>query len=110
MAVENDVVLIYYEDEPAGFARIEEILPDVKPGWYHVRILLLQIPLQTVTWILRDAYIDGDEFTMNGKRIRLEMVKSPEPVPETDETVDDQSTNPEPREAKVISLADMKKK
>ena len=78
MPVENDLILIYFEDQPLSFARIEEILPDSKPDWYHVKLLLLQIPPQLVTWILRDVYIDGDEFTMNGKRMRLEKVTVPE--------------------------------
>ena len=77
MAGENDLVLIYLEDQPLTFARIEEIMADHKPGWYHVKLLLLQIPLQVVTWIIRDAYINGDEFTMNGQRLRLEKVDAP---------------------------------
>ena len=72
MAIENDLVLIYLEDNPLSFARIESILPDSKPDWFHVKLLLLQIPPQVVTWILRDVYISGTEFTMNGKRMRLE--------------------------------------
>ena len=46
MAGEKDIVLIYFEDQPLSYARIEEILPDSKPNWYHVRLLLLQFPLQ----------------------------------------------------------------
>jgi hypothetical protein len=30
-----------------------------------------------VTWIIRDSYINGDEFTMNGQRLRLEKVDTP---------------------------------
>lgn len=75
MTAENDLVLIYYEQKPMVFARIEEILPDAKPDWYHVRLLLLQLPLQEVTWILRDIYINGEAFTMNGKAMRLEKVE-----------------------------------
>jgi hypothetical protein len=109
MTTENDIVLIYLEDQPLSFARIEGILPDAKPDWYHVRMLLLQIPLQVVTWILRDVYIDGTEFTMHGKRMRLEKVEVPEPAlePETDEK------KPPPagkkRGGKVVSLKDLKK-
>jgi hypothetical protein len=33
MAKENDVVLIYLEDQPISFARIEEISPDFKKDW-----------------------------------------------------------------------------
>ena len=68
MTGENDIVLIHFEDKPLVFARIEDITEDYKPGWNHVKLLLLQIPLQTVTWILRNAYIDGDPFTMDGKK------------------------------------------
>jgi len=74
MAVENDIVLIYIEHHPRIFARIEKIVPDSKKDWYHVTLLLLQVPLETVTWILKDLYIDGDEFTMNGRPMRLEKV------------------------------------
>lgn len=75
MASGNDVVLIYFEDQPAIFARIESIEPDIKRDWYHVTLLLLTIPVQTVTWILRKAYINGTPFTMNGKSVRLEKVE-----------------------------------
>jgi len=78
MAQENDVVLIYFEDNPVTFARIEDISSDIKRDWYHVKMLILQIPLQVTTWILRDVYIDGEEFTMNGKRMRMELVVCPE--------------------------------
>lgn len=54
MAKENDVVLLCFEDKPLIFARIETILPDAKPDWYHVKLLILQVPLYSVTWILRD--------------------------------------------------------
>ena len=43
MAAEKDLVLIYYEDKPLSFARIEAIEPDHKPSWYHVSLLLLQV-------------------------------------------------------------------
>jgi hypothetical protein len=113
MAVENDLVLIYFEDNPLSFARIESILPDSKPDWYHVTLLLLQIPVQVVTWILRDVYISGSEFSMNGKRMRLEKVvvpvepKSTQLIGKHNDT--DMSTNSTGK-AKVISLKDMLKK
>ena len=115
MATENDIVLIYIEDEPLSFARIEEILPDSKPDWYHVKLLLLQIPLQIVTWILRDVYIEGAEFTMNGKRMRLEKVVAPEePQPRVPYAENEEKDEPKPKkdtgQAKVISLTDLKKK
>ena len=113
MATENDLVLIYFEDNPLSFARIENILPDSKPDWYHVKLLLLQMPPQLVTWILRDVYINGTEFTMNGKRMRLEKVVVPD-EPESAELIGKQDETDEPAaaagKAKVISLKDIKKK
>ena len=109
MAVENDLVLIHHEDQPVLFARIETILPDHKPDWYHVTLLLLQVPPQVVTWILRDVYIDGQEFTMNGQRMRLEKVVSPLEA-ETPPAADTDS-HPAPRtgSGRVIALKDLKK-
>ena len=113
MAAENDLVLIYFEDNPLSFARVESILPDNKPDWYHVKLLLLQIPPQVVTWILRDVYINGTEFTMNGKRMRLEKVVVPE-EPKSPEVTGERDIMDDPNEmsgqAKVISLMDIQKK
>ena len=116
MTVENDLVLIYFEDKPLTFARIESILPDSKKDWYHVKLLLLQIPLQVVTWILKDVYISGTEFTMNGRKMRLEKVESPA-EPQTSEPSEKQEASPPQKEAapkekgaKVISLEDLKRK
>lgn len=107
MTKENDVVLIYFEGQPISFGRIEEISPDIKKDWYHVKLLLFQMPLQVVTWILRDIYINGQEFTMEGKKIRLEKVVCPK---ETEPVEKDKATPEKPSGQKVISLADLKKK
>ena len=74
MAIEGDVVLIYQNKQPTVFARVEDIQPDVKKQWYHITLLLLTIPTQTVTWILKDLYIEGQEFTMGGIPMKLEAV------------------------------------
>jgi len=107
MAQENDIVLIHYEEKPLTFARIEEISPDNRKDWYHVKLLMLQIPLQVVTWILKDVYIDGETFTMNEREIRLEKVECPE-TPE-DDGIDDDINSDDSKDAKVISLSDHKK-
>ena len=77
MAKIFDIVLIYSEDKPLSFARIEEITPDIKRDWFNVKLLILQIPIHTAIWTLKGSYIDGSEFTMNGKKIRLEVVTEP---------------------------------
>jgi hypothetical protein len=110
MATINDVVLIYFEDKPLIFARIEDISPDVKKDWYLVKLLILQVPLQVVTWILKEAYINGDEFTMNEKRMRLEKVECPEDQSIEDITDGSSETINVNKDANVISFSDLKKK
>ena len=107
MTTVNDLVIIYMEEQPQAFARVEAIEPDIKRGWYHVTLLLLQIPLRVVTWILRDAYINGETFTMDGKPIHLERVVSPKPdtAPEKAPTKENTAGK-----GKVISLNKLKKK
>jgi hypothetical protein len=120
MATVNDVILIYLEDAPISFARVESILPDPKKGWFQIKLLMLQIPLQTVTWILKDAYINGEEFQMNGKRMRLETIHAPKETPEfsrpagsdSRETEDSGRKNPESEKGtgNIISFSDLQKK
>lgn len=115
MTSETDIVLIYLQDTPLSFARIESILPDSKPNWYHVKLLMLQVPLHVVTWILRDVYINGETFTMNGKPMRLEKVACPaDPeVPMADSQVEKRTAvkkKAPARKAEVISFSDLKKK
>lgn len=114
MAQENDIVLIHQEDIPISFARIENFKADHKKDWFHVKLLLLQIPLQVVTWILKDIYIDGEEFTMGGKRMRLEPVKCPdEKLQDAIGDIDMNSKNDtteQKEDAKVIALSDLKKR
>lgn len=107
MAVENDIVLIYLEEEPLVFARVESILPDAKPDWYHISLLMLQVPLQMTTWILKDVYINGDTFTMNGKKMRIEKIEAPVQPAEEEEALP--SVEKPPAKDNIISLKDFKK-
>ncbi|MDP3283168.1 MAG: hypothetical protein Q8M56_01925 [Desulfobacterales bacterium] len=109
MAAEGDIVLIYFEDKPLVFARIENILRDSKPAWYHVKLLMLQVPVHTITWILRDSYIDGAEFTMNGKKVKLERVVCPKD-PEEPKKDKKSSESKDHGGARVIPFAELKKK
>lgn len=71
----GDLVLVYYEDQPVVYARVDAIEPDIKKDWFQVSLTVLTIPLQTVTWILREEYVSGDGFTMGGKPMKLERVE-----------------------------------
>jgi hypothetical protein len=75
MSQEGDIVLIHIKDQPAIYARIERIEPDIKNGWYRVTLLLLSIPQQVITWILRNEYINGAPFTMDGNSVMMEEIK-----------------------------------
>jgi hypothetical protein len=115
MATINDIVLVHVENKPGFYARIDAITPDVKPGWWQVRLLVFTFPLQVFTWILDEYQLEGADFTMGGTPIRLELVVSPA-VEETQQE-DDQCEVEErraPRQdnggSKVVSLADRRKK
>lgn len=119
MTQEGDVVLVYVDGEPVFFARIEAVTPDVKPEWFHIKILVLQIPLLTITWILRLPYINGTEFTMGGRPMRIEKVVSPQdevaappPVEQSSPPGKEEKTSAAQGEAagKVVSMLDRRKK
>ncbi len=110
MTSEGDIVLIYFEDKPLAFARIEEILPDSKRSWYHVKLMMLQVPVHAITWILRDSYLDGAEFTMNGKKIRMELVVCPEDPEDPVKSWKNPDKSGDSGGAKIISITDLKKK
>ncbi len=74
----QDLVCVHIENNPSFYARIEDIMPDVKPGWWQVKLLVLTHPLQLFTWILDESQINGDSFTMGGTPVRLARVVSPE--------------------------------
>ncbi|MBU4344170.1 MAG: hypothetical protein L6247_05500 [Desulfobacteraceae bacterium] len=109
MVTERDIVLIYSEGTPLTFARIEEILPDIKPNWYHVKLLILQIPLHPVTWILRDSYINGEEFTMDGRKVRLELIECPEIAEKPDVHEEKGRISRGSKKGKLILLKNRKK-
>ena len=86
MNLEGDLILVYYQGNPALYARIEAIEPDAKRDWYQVTLMLLTVPSQVVTWILREEYISGTPFTMGGNSVILEPVErvTPPSKPEED--------------------------
>ena len=96
MATLDDLVLVHLDHKPAFYARLNDISPDVKRGWYQVELLVLSLPPQTMVWILEEAQIKGDEFTMGGRPVRLELIP-PKPQPEP-------GSGPPPGKGKIIPL------
>ena len=86
----GDVILVYIEDKPAFFGRVEDVIPDDKPGWVRLKFLILQVPPTLGEWILRPEYVQGNEFSMGGRKIRIEKVVAPlaieEPEPDPEST------------------------
>jgi hypothetical protein len=85
----GDVILVYIEEKPAFFGRVEDVIPDSKPGWVRLKFLILQVPPTIGEWILRPEYVQGNEFSLGGRKIRIEKVvapveiQDPEPEPES---------------------------
>jgi hypothetical protein len=97
----KDLVLIYVENQPVFFARIENITSDIKPAWVRMKFLILQVPVFLGEWILLPEYIQGEEFIMGGKKIRIEKVEVPK---------DDREPLPTKQEGKVFSIVDRRRK
>ena len=111
----GDLVLVHIDKKPGFYARIEDIAPDVKAGWWRVKLLVLTVPLEVYTWILEEAQINGTPFTMGGTPVRLEKIESPVVREETPPlpSLPPESPAGEAREpakgGKVVSLLDRKK-
>ena len=88
MATVGDVVEVYYKDKPAFYARIDSITPDIKKNWFMVELLILTTPLRKVTWTLREEYINGVPFTMEGNEIRIEAVSPPPIAKDSDDDLE----------------------
>jgi hypothetical protein len=96
MAGVNDLVLVHLDRKPAFYARINDITPDAKRGWYQVELLVLSLPLQTLVWILEESHLQGKKFNMGGRPVKLEHIP-PKPAP-------DPTSPPPGAKAKVIPL------
>ncbi len=114
MATINDLVLIHVDNKPGFYARVEDIVPDVKPGWWQVTLLVLTFPLQVFTWILDDLQLEGADFTMGGTPLRLEDLVSPVELERIEKEKSDKERARKARleggSPKVISLLDRRKK
>jgi hypothetical protein len=96
MATINELVLVHLDRKPGFYARVNDITPDVKRGWYQVELLVLSLPPQTLVWILEETHLQGEAFTMGGRPVKLELIP-PKALPQPG------SPTPEGK-AKVIPL------
>ena len=109
----GDVVLVHLDEQPAGYARVEEIREHSRPGWFECDLLFLGSPLQTVTWILEREQIDGAPFTMGGRPVKIEGLPPPgQAFQAPGKAPGDQPTEPEQKKGegeKVLRLVPKKR-
>ena len=105
----QDLVLVHVDNRPGFFARIEDISPDIKAGWWQIKLLVLTMPIQVYTWILDESQIDGAPYTMGGTPIRLEKVISPVIADEAPPVSVSKKSSYEGGGGKVVSLFGRKK-
>ena len=114
MATINDIVLISVNNKPGFYARIEDITPDVKPGWWQVQLLILTFPLQVFNWILDEYQLEGADFTMGGTPLRMDPIVTPVEEDhlkrELEEKEQLKQTGKKGDAHKVVSLMDRRKK
>lgn len=98
MLKENDVAIIYVQEIPSGFIRIDDVQPDDKQGWWLITFTKLEFPLQAMTWKLDDDHVNGGDIFMKGVRIKIQAIQrvKTEVVPK----------DPNRKIAKVLSMAD----
>lgn len=110
MVVEGEVVLIHLNCSPAYFARVDRIEPDVKDGWWKLELLLLTLPVERLTWVIREEHMSGAQFMINEALIRIEQV--PPIIFEEKQLVEERRGEMEPvrRTSKVISFSDWQRK
>jgi hypothetical protein len=100
----GEVLLVYFQQQPSFFMRVEKVEADIKKYWWHLHFITLTIPIEPVTWILDDDQMRGASFTMDGQPIHIERVGSEIP------NSSGGRTEPPPpdttRDAQVISMFD----
>lgn len=104
--VPMDLVLVHIDHKPSFFARVEDINPDYKRGWWHVKLFVLSLPMRVVTWIIDDEQIRGADFTMGGTPVRLEKIQPPreETAEETPDVAGESGSTSGRKQARILSF------
>jgi len=97
----SEVLMVYFQQQPSFFMRVERVDADLKKGWWRLHFITLTIPIEAVTWILDEVQMRDEGFTMDGQPVRLERVGSEIHLPSS-------GPAPEPpdpsRDAQIISM------
>ena len=81
MTTIKDLVLIFQDNTPCFFARVEALLPDIKPNWWNIYLQIIELDtdnklLPVIIWTLHEDYVNGSEFTMGGIPMRIDKIPS----------------------------------
>ena len=102
---EQEVLLVFFQEEPTFYIRIENILADKKRGWWHVQFITLTLPTNEMSWILSDDHLRGGEFTMQNNPVRLERVIGTQTTTTpSSEEIADKTISPPQKSANIISM------
>jgi hypothetical protein len=109
MFLPGEVILIHVNQQPAFFARIENIQADRKKGWWQMEMLPLSIPLHTTIWTLDDDQLCGAPFTMQGHPVRIDRVTAPllSEIKRQDQKPTQQDHDQDNQDARVVSMFDI---
>jgi len=104
----NDLILIYQEGQPLFYARVDDMIPDPRPGfkgWFTVEITCLTVPVAPMSIGLNYKQVyEAEPFTMAGKDMLIEYIPPKKLV--TPETVKEVRPG---TSSNVVSLADRRK-
>ncbi len=95
----GDLLVVHIDDKPSVYARLDLIEPDVKKDWWRVHLLLLTFPPQKVVWTLREEYINGTPFTMQGTPMQLTA------LPASHSNPTDEAARTATKDSRVVSLS-----
>lgn len=77
----HDVALVYVENKPSYYIRIENMIADpMQPDGWKIDFSVLGAKIIKVTWLLRECWLKGDEFEFNKIPHRLEIIVPDIPI------------------------------
>ena len=68
----KDIAQILSNKEDLGFFHVNDIIADVKPGWWLVTLQGVNT-VQTVTLIMDNDQIAGEPFTLDGNPLEVKV-------------------------------------
>jgi len=103
-----DIFLFIKGSTPEFFARVEEILPDERPGWWHLEFTRIGVPMIPGRMLVSESHMNGESFTIEG--IECMFIVVPPRVKSKIRTEVVERKKPEHLSDKVVSIVDAQRK